>query len=152
MRFLRLEELEANKLKKITERNEEYRKLNEDEKQILLVYEKEKKNYQDEISTIRKQIKETLENYEKLKLEKEKEIEYLNIEILKKKSQLISIKGLEAQIENINKESLSYGDIIKDICFYGIFIKNEIYKFKFSEDKIDDNDSETIKNNHNLEI
>ena len=49
MRFLRLEELEANKLKKITERNEEYRKLNEDEKQILLVYEKEKKNYQDEI-------------------------------------------------------------------------------------------------------
>ena len=123
MRFLRLEELEANKLKKITERNEEYRKLNEDEKQILLVYEKEKKNYQDEISTIRKQIKETLENYEKLKLEKEKEIEYLNIEILKKKSQLISIKGLEAQIENINKESLSYGDIIKDICFYGIFIK-----------------------------
>ena len=64
-----------------------------------------------------------MENYEKLKLEKEKEIEYLNIEILKKKSQLISIKGLEAQIENINKESLSYGDIIKDICFYGIFIK-----------------------------
>jgi len=150
-RILRLEEMEASKLKKITERNEEYKKLNEDKKKILLEYEKEKKNYQDEISKIRKEIKETLENYEKMKLEKEKEIEYLNIEILKKKSELISIKGLEAQIENISKESLSYEDIIKDVCFYGIFIKNEIYKFKSNEDKLED-DSETIKNNHNLEI
>ena len=150
-RILKLEELEASKIKKINERYEEYKKLNEDEKKILLDYEIEKKNYQDEISKIRKQIKETMENYEKLKSEQKKEIEYLNIEILKKKSHLISIKGLELQIENIKKESLSYEDIIKDICFYGIFIKNEIYKFKFNEDKFDEN-SEAVKNNHNLEI
>ena len=150
-RILRLEELEANKIKKITERNEEYKKLNEDQKNILLEFEKEKKNYQYEISNIRKQIKETLEDYEKLKLEKEKEIENLNIEILKKKTQIFSFKGLETQIENINKESLSYEDIIKDVCFFGNFIKNEIYKFKFNEDKLDE-DAESIKNNRKLEI
>ena len=150
-KILRLEELEASKIKKITERNEEYKKLNEDQKNILLEFEKEKKNYQDEISNIRKEIKETLENYEKLKLENEKEIENLNIEILKKKSQIFSFKGLETQIENINKESLSYEDIIKDVCFFGNFIKNEIYKFKFSEDKFDD-DTESIKNNRKLEV
>ena len=98
-RILRLEELEANKIKKITERNEEYKKLNEDQKNILLEFEKEKKNYQDEISNIRKQIKETLEDYEKLKLEKEKEIENLNIEILKKKLKYFLLKGSKHKLK-----------------------------------------------------
>ena len=151
-KIAKLDELEDQKIKKIYEKNEEFKQLEDKEKQILLEYEKEKKNYQDEISIIRKEIKETLDNFEKLKSEKEIEIENLNIEILKNKSQLISIEGLNVIIENINKNSLTYEEIIKDICAFGILIKNEIYKFKAINDNFEDKISGAINNNHNLEI
>ena len=151
-KLLKLKELEEQKIKKIYERNEEFKKLKDEEKKILLEYEKEKQNYQEQIRIIRRKLKETLENFEKLKSEKQTELENLNIEILKKKSELMAIDGLKIIIENIHKDSLTYEDIIKSICMFGISIKSEIYKFKVNNDNFNDEVSEAIKNNHNLEI
>ena len=152
LKILKLEKIEAQKIQKINERNEEYKKLNDDEKKILFDFEKEKMKYIEEISNIRKKIKEMLNNYEKIKSEKETELENLNIEITKIKLKLVSIQGINLLIENLNKEKLTYEDIIKDICNYGIFIKNEIYKFNPNENKINNNNFKAIENNHNLEI